>query len=440
MSEADVSNEGVSALELYGESYYASHCGPIPYDRSQPLWAEFFGNIADELVRTFRPRRAFDAGCALGFLVEALWDRGVTAYGRDISKYAISNARFDIRQYCSVGSLAQPIEGPFDLITCIEVVEHMTEEEGRTAIANMTAAADRIVFSSSPTDLTEPTHINVKPPIYWIQAFAAHDFAPLIETTLFSITPYALAFERRKAKPSDDFLYACAEIVRDRMKRAELSAQGRALAERTAESERTIASLVADRDRLAAEMGRALAEKTAASERALASLAADRDRLAADQVRLAADRDRLAAERDRVLDELATAAERSAAMKVSLREATDTNAHLYELVDQISRSRSWRVARELNRITRRIHSRNSHRDLARDLLAQAKASVPSFDREFYLREYPDVAEAGMDPLLHYLRHGRAEGRPSNALTSAGEAAPIACSEFAGRRDGPDVPG
>ena len=438
MSEADGSNEGVSALELYGESYYASHCGSIPYDRSQPHWAEFFGNIADELVRTFRPRRAFDAGCALGFLVEALWDRGVTAYGRDISKYAISNTRLDIRQYCSVGSLAQSIEGPFDLITCIEVVEHMTEEEGRTAITNMTAAADRIVFSSSPTDLTEPTHINVKPPIYWIEAFAAHDFAPLIETTLFSITPYALAFERRKAKPSDDFLYACAEIVRHRMKRAddarvihELSAQGRALAERTAESERTIASLTADRDRLAAEMGRALAEKTAASERALASLAAERDRLAAEMGRawaertaesertltsLAADRDRLAAERDRMLDELATAAERSAATKVSLREATDTNAHLYELVDQISHSRSWRVARELDRITRRIRSRSSHRDLAGDLLAQAKASVPSFDREFYLRAHPDVAKAGMDPLLHYFRHGRAEGRPSNALT------------------------
>jgi SAM-dependent methyltransferase len=170
----------------------------------------FFGKIADELVRTFRPRRVFDAGCALGFLVEALWDRGVTAYGRDISEYAIANTRPDIRKYCSVGTLVEPIEGPFDLITCIEVLEHMTEEEGRAAIANMTAAADRIVFSSSPTDLTEPTHINVKPPIYWIEAFAAHDFAPLIETTLFSITSYALAFERKTVKPSEDYLRACA--------------------------------------------------------------------------------------------------------------------------------------------------------------------------------------------------------------------------------------
>ena len=72
---------------IYDESYYRSHCGPLPYDRSEPHWGKFFGAIADELIRTFRPRRVFDAGCAHGFLVEALWDRGVEAWGRDISEF-----------------------------------------------------------------------------------------------------------------------------------------------------------------------------------------------------------------------------------------------------------------------------------------------------------------------------------------------------------------
>ena len=40
---------------------------------------------------------------------------------------------------------------------------------------------------------------------------------PLIETTLFSITPYAVVFERKETKPSDAFLSACAEIVHGRM-------------------------------------------------------------------------------------------------------------------------------------------------------------------------------------------------------------------------------
>lgn len=33
-----------------------------------------------------------------------------------------------------------------------------------------------------------------------------------------------------------------------------------------------------------------------------------------------------------------------------------------------------------------------------------------FDRVAYLDRYPDVASAGFDPVYHYLRHGRAEGR------------------------------
>ena len=33
-----------------------------------------------------------------------------------------------------------------------------------------------------------------------------------------------------------------------------------------------------------------------------------------------------------------------------------------------------------------------------------------FDAAYYLMVYGDVAEAGMDPIDHYLRFGRAEGR------------------------------
>lgn len=33
-----------------------------------------------------------------------------------------------------------------------------------------------------------------------------------------------------------------------------------------------------------------------------------------------------------------------------------------------------------------------------------------FDAEWYVTEYPDVANAGIDPAEHYLRHGAPEGR------------------------------
>jgi hypothetical protein len=40
-----------------------------------------------------------------------------------------------------------------------------------------------------------------------------------------------------------------------------------------------------------------------------------------------------------------------------------------------------------------------------------------FDAEWYLREYTDVAKAGIDPMRHYIEHGAKEGRaPNPALT------------------------
>ncbi|MDD4913602.1 MAG: hypothetical protein PHW13_01020 [Methylococcales bacterium] len=35
---------------------------------------------------------------------------------------------------------------------------------------------------------------------------------------------------------------------------------------------------------------------------------------------------------------------------------------------------------------------------------------PAFDRDWYLLNYPDVAQTGLEPLEHYLRYGKAEGR------------------------------
>lgn len=36
-----------------------------------------------------------------------------------------------------------------------------------------------------------------------------------------------------------------------------------------------------------------------------------------------------------------------------------------------------------------------------------------FDAEFYMAQNPDVAQAGVDPWLHYVMHGKAEGRAKN---------------------------
>ena len=81
----------------YTKDYYHNGCGPIPYEQRE-YWTGFFGTIADKLIAQHHPKTVLDAGCAMGYLVEALRDRGVEAYGIDISEYALSQVRQDIQQ------------------------------------------------------------------------------------------------------------------------------------------------------------------------------------------------------------------------------------------------------------------------------------------------------------------------------------------------------
>jgi SAM-dependent methyltransferase len=181
----------------FGEYYFRHDCGE-PYERSEH-WLEFFDGIADHVVRELRPLSVLDAGCAIGMLVEAFQRRGVDAEGLDISAWAIEQAPPDVREHLRVASLTEPLPRRYDLITCIEVVEHMSPADGRAAVDTMCAATDRILLSSSPVDYGEPTHLNVQSPEHWSALLAGHGFVRNLDYDASYITPWAALYERSTA-------------------------------------------------------------------------------------------------------------------------------------------------------------------------------------------------------------------------------------------------
>ena len=210
---------------LYDADYYHQHCGPVPYTSDSDVFKDLYARTADEILRSLAPRRVFDAGCALGFLVAALWDRSIEAYGRDISPFAISQVRPDIRAYCSVGSITERLPGHFDLVVCVEVLEHMAEGDAVAAIRVMTDATPAVLFSSTPADFDEPTHVNVHPTIYWLRHFAAHGFAPDPLYDASFISPQAMLLRRSGERSSDTQLATFAEIIRQRLERSTATAE-----------------------------------------------------------------------------------------------------------------------------------------------------------------------------------------------------------------------
>jgi GT2 family glycosyltransferase/SAM-dependent methyltransferase len=188
----------------YDSDYYRTSSGPLPYERS-PHWLGFFSKIADHIAESLSPRRVLDAGCAMGFLVESLRDRGIEAWGVDVSSFAVSQVRADVRPYCIVGSILDTIpSGRFDLVTCIEVFERISPEDVEAAADRLCQVTDAILFSSTPTDLQEATHQNVRPIRGWIEFFAKRNLYPDLLFDAQFLTPQAMLFRRRdEALPPD---------------------------------------------------------------------------------------------------------------------------------------------------------------------------------------------------------------------------------------------
>lgn len=186
--------------EHFGEYYYSHDCG-IPYRRTEH-WLTFFDKIADRIVKQLEPKTVLDAGCAWGFLVEALRKRGVEAWGIDISKYAISNVHESIKDYCTVGSIVNPFDRKYDLIVNIEVLEHMKQADAVKAIENFCNSTDQVLFSSTPFDYTEVTHINVHPPEYWSKEFAYHGFYRDLDFDGSFLTSWASLFTKQNLSKS----------------------------------------------------------------------------------------------------------------------------------------------------------------------------------------------------------------------------------------------
>jgi hypothetical protein len=178
----------------FGRYHYVHDCG-VPYERND-YWLDYFGRIARRVVTDLQPESVLDTGCALGMLVEKLRELDVDARGFDVSEEAIAGVADSVREHTWHGSLAEPLDRKYDLVLCIEVVEHVPAVDTERAIENLCAAADRILFSSSPSDFSEPTHVNVQAPEDWSAHFARQGFVRNLDFDASFLTPWAALYER----------------------------------------------------------------------------------------------------------------------------------------------------------------------------------------------------------------------------------------------------
>jgi SAM-dependent methyltransferase len=180
----------------YDRFYYDTYAFGERYDAENPHWRHLFDGFAAAIVAELSPHTVLDLGCGPGLLVEALRQRGVEAWGVDISEYAIEHAAAGAREFCRVGSVTDPIEGDFDLIVCIEVLEHVPQQYANAAVEEMSRHARRVLFSSSPDEFRDPSHTNVQPTEFWVGLFGRHGMYRDFDLDASFISPQAICFHR----------------------------------------------------------------------------------------------------------------------------------------------------------------------------------------------------------------------------------------------------
>jgi glycosyltransferase involved in cell wall biosynthesis/2-polyprenyl-3-methyl-5-hydroxy-6-metoxy-1,4-benzoquinol methylase len=187
--------------DFYTEDYYGASYdeGGVPYRREEKVWVTFFERVADAIAKTLGPATVLDVGCAIGMLVEALRDCGIDAKGFDLSPWAIGQVPARLQPFCWIGSVTDEIEGHYDLITCIEVLEHLPPWMADAAVANICRHADQVLFASTPDDFDEPTHLNVEPGSYWANLFLLHGFVRDLSHDTDFLAPHAMLFRRGEA-------------------------------------------------------------------------------------------------------------------------------------------------------------------------------------------------------------------------------------------------
>jgi 2-polyprenyl-3-methyl-5-hydroxy-6-metoxy-1,4-benzoquinol methylase len=193
--------------KFYDQDYYVNMVPGIPYDRVADggHWLRFFSAVVDKLLQYLSPQSVLDIGCAKGFLVEAFHNRGILSYGFDYSEFAVASVREDLKSLVFTGSAAdinsfRKFQDYYDLITCIEVVEHMPRKEAVNAIENMCQHSKTIFFSSTADDFAEPTHLTVLPRVEWLKIFSSHGFYPDYDFDVYDLIPHSILLRKIEDK------------------------------------------------------------------------------------------------------------------------------------------------------------------------------------------------------------------------------------------------
>lgn len=160
---------------IYDETFYATHVeGSTRAART----------IVARVKALVEPRTVVDVGCGVGAWVRAWREAGVAAVGCDGDHVDRARLVCDPAQFHAV-DLSRPDDlaavlpqARFDLVTTLEVAEHLDATVAEAFVGALCALSDTVLFGAAIPGQGGVHHVNEQYPSYWAARFAAFGFEP----------------------------------------------------------------------------------------------------------------------------------------------------------------------------------------------------------------------------------------------------------------------
>ena len=165
---------GESAKEIYNKDYFEGGVSNYAGYTDDPMFMQRSLWLLEKLQPIRGGISILEVGCAKGFMVKAMRELGVDAYGLDVSEYAVNSS--PVKQFLTVGSITSiPFEdNKFDCIVSFDILEHLYEDEVDKAISELYRVSGKQIPSITTPEYVhgdDPTHYCIKPIDWWKDKF-----------------------------------------------------------------------------------------------------------------------------------------------------------------------------------------------------------------------------------------------------------------------------
>jgi SAM-dependent methyltransferase len=161
-----------NALQSAQMNYIAKHKESRGRGKSNETSAQI---LVPLLYKLFKPVSVLDVGCGGGAWCREFINAGVTkVYGIDKRDCSFTHEKFLFQR--NVDSLLNIAFPHASLTLCLEVAEHLPEEEADGLVGSLVMSAPVIIFAAGIPGQGGQGHINEQWPTYWFKKFVKHGY------------------------------------------------------------------------------------------------------------------------------------------------------------------------------------------------------------------------------------------------------------------------